>query len=63
MDRILEELHVAVVLARVERDRRDRSDPAGRMISLAITDMESAENWLERAQRSDREEAHTENPA
>lgn len=55
MDQILEQLRAAGAQARVERDRRDRNDPAGRYLSVAITEMESAENWLVRARHVDHE--------
>lgn len=45
----LSNLRIAIAQVKAaQKNILDRSDPRGRFLSIAITDMESAENWLVR---------------
>jgi hypothetical protein len=48
MDQLLADLLDLLEKARTERDAAGRSE-AGRVLALAYTDLQSAENWVRRA--------------
>lgn len=52
MDQLISQLRDAIAQAILERASLAREDPVGRMLSIAITEMESAENWLVRARHT-----------